>query len=64
MRESESLPARCTRFFSGESEKVKAMDGSGVGLYLSRKILEDQGGTISVRKGQRSGSNFIVTLPL
>ena len=52
------------RFFRGESEKVKAMDGSGVGLYLSRKILEDQGGTISVRKGQRSGSNFIVTLPL
>lgn len=52
------------RFFRGESEKVKAMDGSGVGLYLSRKILEDQGGTISVRKGQRSGSDFIVTLPL
>lgn len=52
------------RFFRGQNTQIKKIEGSGVGLYLSRKILEEQGGTISVRKGKRGGSNFIVTLPL
>lgn len=52
------------RFYRGRSEAVKAQDGSGIGLYLSRKILEDQGGTVSVRAGHENGSIFIIQLPL
>lgn len=51
------------RFFRGGSEAVQAEEGSGVGLYLSRKIIEDQGGTVSVRAG-KGGSIFIVQIPL
>lgn len=53
-----------TRFFRGASEAVQAEEGSGVGLYLSRKIIEDQGGTVSVRSGKGGGSIFIVQIPL
>lgn len=51
------------RFYRGDAPEVKAADGSGVGLYLARKILEQQGGTICVKPGRERGSNFILTLP-
>jgi signal transduction histidine kinase len=37
--------------------------GSGLGLYLSRSIVERHGGTIAVTSEQGSGSVFEVTLP-
>lgn len=52
------------RFFRGSSDAVKEQEGSGVGLYLTRKILEDQGGTVSVKSKQEAGSVFTVQLPL
>ncbi len=54
------------RFFRGSRSLIREQEGSGVGLYLSRKILEDQGGTISVREssGGGSGSIFVVQMPL
>lgn len=51
------------RFYRGDAPEVKAAAGSGVGLYLARKILEQQGGTICVKPGRKKGSNFILTLP-
>lgn len=50
------------RFYRGRAPKVQETEGSGVGLYLTRKILEAQGGTICVKKG-RIGSLFLVTIP-
>ena len=52
------------RFFRGSGEAVKRAEGSGVGLYLTRRILEDQGGTVSVRSSPGRGSVFTVQLPL
>ena len=37
------------RFYRGRSSAVQETDGSGVGLYLTRKILEEQGGSICVK---------------
>lgn len=51
------------RFYRGGNEIVKNTEGSGVGLYLTRKILEEQGGTVSVQS-EGKGSTFIVQLPL
>lgn len=50
------------RFYRGTCKEVQESEGSGVGLYLSRKILEEQGGSIRVKKG-RTGSVFIIALP-
>ena len=51
------------RFYRGESESVRRKEGSGVGLYLTRQILERQGGTVCVKNGGKGGSNFVMTLP-
>lgn len=51
------------RFYRGNKKEVIEQEGSGVGLYLARKILEEQGGTIRVKKGAKKGSIFSMTLP-
>ncbi|MDE6951231.1 MAG: HAMP domain-containing histidine kinase [Lachnospiraceae bacterium] len=52
------------RFYRVQNETVQKAEGSGVGLYLSRKILEEQGGTLSVKAAREQGSIFVVQLPL
>lgn len=37
--------------------------GTGIGLYISKAIVESHGGNISVRSEDGHGSTFIVTLP-
>ena len=48
------------RFY--RSEKVEEVEGSGVGLYLSRKIIESQGGNIIVSSKIGQGSKFSLFL--
>ena len=53
------------RFYRGESQQVAATQGTGIGLYLSRKILEEQGGTIVAGSmGEGMGSRFTILLML
>lgn len=51
------------RFYRGNSEVVSGIEGSGVGLYLTRRILEEQGGSIRVKRANSGGSIFQMTLP-
>lgn len=37
--------------------------GTGIGLYISKAIVESHGGTIQVRSEEGKGSTFIVSLP-
>lgn len=41
----------------------KHMDGVGLGLYISKRIIQDLGGTISVSNNTDIGSTFAFTLP-
>lgn len=55
------------RFYRGKSDLVKNEEGSGVGLYLTRKILEEQGGNITVTSKKsigEKGSRFVIQLSL
>lgn len=52
------------RFYRGQHPTVQQCEGSGVGLYLSRRIIEEQGGSITVKPAVRQGSIFVVQLPL
>ncbi len=38
--------------------------GSGIGLYISKAIVESHGGTISVRSSENKGSTFTFSLPI
>lgn len=51
------------RFYRGKEHEKKGIEGSGVGLYLTRKIFEDQGGSILVKSKIGSGSKFTLMLP-
>jgi len=39
------------------------VEGSGVGLYMVKKIVENAGGTISVQSQEGVGTTFTITLP-
>lgn len=52
------------RFYRGDSEKVKKAEGSGIGLYLARNILEEQGGGLIVSSEEGQGSKFTILITL
>lgn len=54
------------RFYRGEEKEVKKEEGSGVGLYLARQIIEGHHGTISLdarKMKKEKGSVFVVQIP-
>lgn len=53
-----------TRFGRASNARRKGVSGSGVGLYVSRKIVEVHGGSISVASAEGRGSTFTISLPL
>lgn len=56
------------RFYRGSSDTVKMQSGSGIGLYLVRRITDMHGGMVSVKQGRASGkypgASFVMQLPL
>ncbi|MDE6750432.1 MAG: HAMP domain-containing histidine kinase [Lachnospiraceae bacterium] len=50
------------RFY--RSEAVKDTEGLGIGLFLSRNIISEQGGFIIVKSEPPDGAEFIVSMPI
>ena len=57
----DELPRIFGRFYRGQN--VREQNGVGIGLYLSRQIIEGQGGYITAESGAGKGSVFRVFLP-
>ncbi|MFZ9687573.1 MAG: sensor histidine kinase [Chitinophagaceae bacterium] len=51
------------RFYRLEDERTRKSKGTGLGLYLSTKIINDHGGAIEVRDNLPKGSIFVIQLP-
>ena len=52
------------RFYRGSSKEVMEKSGTGIGLFLSREIIEKHAGTITVTSGKKKkGSTFLIQLP-
>lgn len=49
-------------FFRGDSSRHT--NGAGLGLTLSKKIIESHKGTISIKSQVNKGTNVIITLPI
>ena len=58
----EELPKIFGRFYRGQN--VRQENGVGIGLYLSRQIVEGQGGYIQAESEPGKGSVFRVFLPV
>jgi two-component system, OmpR family, sensor histidine kinase CiaH len=51
------------RFYRIGNERTRATKGTGLGLYLCKKIVRDHRGVITVSNNQPSGSIFTIRLP-
>jgi K+-sensing histidine kinase KdpD len=51
------------KFYRIGNEQTRRTKGTGLGLYICKKIVESHKGTITVSNNEPSGSKFTVTLP-
>ncbi len=58
------LPFIFDRFYQADSATTKSVTGTGIGLALTKELIELLDGTILVNSTINKGSTFYVTLPL
>lgn len=51
------------RFYRGREAEKLVRDGAGIGLYLSRSVIERQGGTVVAKRKAENGMIFRIMLP-
>lgn len=51
------------KFFRGDNVVRQQVAGTGLGLYITKRIIEAHGGTIAVESQEHKGSMFTMTLP-
>jgi signal transduction histidine kinase len=51
------------RFYRVDKSRARTQGGSGLGLAIVKKIVDDHGGTISVKSAMGVGSTFSLSLP-
>ena len=60
----EDLPHIFEKMYRVEKESTRAVEGSGLGLSIARRIVELHGGHIAVESAVGKGTTFSVRLPL
>ncbi|MBP6866098.1 MAG: PAS domain S-box protein [Candidatus Pacebacteria bacterium] len=53
-----------TKLFRADNVKGEDVEGTGLGLYIIKSIIEESGGTISFESKEGEGTTFTVALPL
>jgi PAS domain S-box-containing protein len=61
--EADEIPRLFDRFFRGTFAVREAVQGAGLGLAITKTIVEGHGGTIGVVSSPDAGSTFTVRLP-
>lgn len=60
---AEDIPHVFERFYRGEKSRSRATGGAGLGLAISRGIIEAHGGKIRFESSPAAGTRFIFSLP-
>ena len=60
---AEDLPRVFESFYRGEKSRSRSTGGAGLGLAISRGIVQAHGGKINVQSEAGNGSQFTFTLP-
>ncbi len=59
----DALPLVFDQFYTEDKSRSNA-DNQGLGLYITKEIVKDHGGSITVKSKKGKGSTFIVKLPI
>lgn len=59
----EDLDRLFTPFFRADRSRARATGGVGLGLALSKRIVEAHGGTLTARSAPRAGTTMTIALP-
>ena len=57
------LPFLFDRFWRGEKSRARVSGGAGLGLAISKQLVEAQGGTIRAANLPEGGLEITITLP-
>ena len=52
------------KFFRAENASKERTDGSGLGLFVIKNIIETHGGTVGFESEENVGSTFFFTVPI
>jgi signal transduction histidine kinase/ligand-binding sensor domain-containing protein/DNA-binding response OmpR family regulator len=52
------------RFYQVDASRTREHEGTGIGLALTKELVELHGGTIAVASAEGAGSTFVVKLPI
>jgi signal transduction histidine kinase len=61
--DAETLAKVFTPFVQANPAIASGFGGTGLGLTITRSLVEAMGGTLSVESGLGVGSNFTMTIP-
>lgn len=59
----EDLPLIFERFYRGEASRSRETGGTGIGLTITKALVEAHGGSIEVKSEPDVGSEFIIKIP-
>lgn len=60
---TEDIPHLFQKFYRVDNSETREINGTGLGLFLSRKLTESIGGFLDVESEYKKGSTFTVKLP-
>jgi signal transduction histidine kinase len=53
-----------SKFYRASNARIQRPDGTGVGIYLAKKVIDSHGGTVIFESTEGKGSTFGFRLPL
>ncbi len=58
------LPKIFNRFYQADASSTRRGEGTGIGLALTKELIEMMGGTINVKSKLGEGTDFLILLPI